>query len=97
MCSIRAALVGGRYSNVRDDCENICWRAWLTCVKGQVTEYSETTKLSMMWMSSEEIVKGLSIRWHNAVVRSGLVFHFAYADFLPEPEKKDVLLHPVRA
>ena len=95
--SVRAALVGGRNSNVRDDWAKNCWRDWFTSVKGQVTEYSEITKLSITQMSSEEKVNGLSIRWHKAVVRSGLVHHFACADFFPVPEKKDVLSDPVRA
>ncbi len=69
----------------------------MTSVKEQVIEYSETTKLSITWMSSKESVRGLCIRWQNAAVRSGLVHHFAYADFFPVPEKKDVLSHPVRA
>ena len=36
-----------RHSNVRNNWANICWHALLTSVKGQVTEYKETTKLSM--------------------------------------------------
>ena len=58
---------------------------------------SEITKLSMTQMSSEERVNGLSIRWHKAIVRSGLVHHCACADFFPVPEKKDMLSDPVRA
>ena len=97
MCSIRAALVGGRYSNVRNDWANICWRALLTSVKEQVTEYKVTTNLSITSISSEESTRGCSIRWHNVVVRSGLVAHLRYTDFFPVPEKNDVLSHPVRA
>ena len=62
MCSSKAAFVGGRYSKVRDDCANICWRDLLTSVRVQDTEYNEMTKLSMTAMSSEEGVSGLSIR-----------------------------------
>ena len=51
----------------------------------------------MTQMSSEERVNGLSIRWHKAVVRSGLVHHFVCADFFPVSEKKDVLSNPFRA
>ena len=55
-CSTKAAFVGGRYmySNVRDDLANICWRAWLTSVRVQETEYNEMTKLSMTAMPYEE-------------------------------------------
>ena len=50
----------------------ICWRALLTSIKGQVAEYKETTKTLI---SSDGSVRGLSIRWSNAVVSSGLVAH----------------------
>ena len=76
----QGCLVGGRYSTVRDDWENICWRALTTSIKGQVKE----TKLSMTLISSEESVRGLSIRWHNVVVRSGLMAHLRYEDFFPK-------------
>ena len=39
-------------------------------MKGQVTEYSESTKLSMTLMSSKVVVSGLSIRQHNVAVIS---------------------------
>ena len=97
MCSTGAALVGGKYLNVRDDWANICWRALLTSVKGQVVEYKETTKLSKTLISSDGSVRGLSIRWHNVIVSSGLVAHLRYDDFFLVPEKKDVLSHLVRA
>ena len=73
--------MGGRYSNVREDWANICWRALLTSIKGQVTEYKETTKFSMTSISSEESVTDLSTRRHNVAVRSGLVAHLRCADF----------------
>ena len=47
----------------------------MTSIKGQVAEYSETAKLSLTLLSYEVIVRGLSIREHNVVVRSGLVLH----------------------
>ena len=95
-CSTKAAFVGGRYSYVRNDWANICWRAWLTAVRVQETEYNEMTKLSITAMSSEGVT-GLSIRWQNMVVSSGRVLNFAWADFFPVPEKKDVLSDLVRA
>ena len=76
-CSTNAAFVGGRYSKVWDDWANICWRAWLTSVTVQETEYNEMTKLLMTAISSEEGVTGLSIRWQSVVVSSGRVLHFA--------------------
>ena len=93
MCSTRAALVGGRYSNVRDNWANICWRALLTSVKGQVSEYKETTKLSKTLISSDGCVRDLSFRWQNVVVSSGLVAHLRYADFFPVPKKNNVWSH----
>ncbi len=53
-CSTNAAFVGGRFSKVWDDSANICWRAWLTSVTVQETEYNEMTKLLMAAMPSEE-------------------------------------------
>ena len=49
--STKANFVGGRYSKVRDDYANICWRALLTSVRVQDTKYNEMTKLSMTAMS----------------------------------------------
>ena len=93
----QSCLVGGSYSNVRDDWANICWHSLLTSVKGQVAEYKETIKLSKTLISSDGSVRNLSIRWHNEVVSSGHVAHMRYADFFPVPEKKDVLSFLVRA
>ena len=85
MCSIRVALVGGRYSNV--------WIDWAKSVKVEVVEYKETTKLSKTLTSSNKSVRGVSIRLHNAVVSSGLVAHLRYADFFTVPGKKKIRSH----
>ena len=97
MFSTRAALVGGRYSNVQDPKVNICWHAWLIYVKEQLTEYSETTKITMTLISSEESMIGPTISWHSEAAKSDLVNHFSYSDFFLMPEKKEVLSDPVKA
>ena len=58
------------HSKVLGDWANICWRAWLTSVRVEETEYNEMTKLSMRAMPSVEGVSGLSIRRQSVVVSS---------------------------
>ena len=92
MCSTKAAFVGERYSKVRDDCANICWRALLTAVRVQDTDYNEMMKFSMTAMSSEEGVSGISIRLHSVVVHSGRALKFCVSIFLSRVRKEGCVI-----